>query len=339
MALSSSSSTTTSSWLHLVVPGQVVASSSSSSGGGGGDADAAEDSFLKGHGTYVEQVGHEQRLVASVVGMVHRVNKLITVIPVSSTHYHGQVGDLIVGQVTSVMTNRWNVAISSSSSGGREAHLPLTGIVLPGGVQRVRTAQDQRDMRHHLQEGDWICAEVHKISAGGSSGGGGSSSGDGGAAGAGSGPLLLHTRSTKYGKLECGTVVKVPPALIARRKNHAWTDYLGIVDVVWGINGHVWIQRKLSSLEGYRRPQVEDERDEDRHEQLRKEHAATPLLKDERIAIARVRNAMECLCMVHAMVTPEAVEQVYLDSLKNHMRPADMLLPNHVIALTASTRK
>jgi exosome complex component RRP4 len=296
--------------LHLVVPGQVVATSSSVDN---------EDSFLKGHGTYVERVQDEQRLVASVVGLVHRVNKLITVIPASSTYYEGQVGDLIVGQVTLVAANRWKVALT----GGRDAQLPLTGIVLPGGVQRVKTAQDQRDMRQHLQQGDWISAEVHKVSPNDAS-------------------LLLHTRSTKYGKLECGTVVRVPPALIARRKNHNWTDYLGIVDVVWGTNGLIWIQRKLSSLDGYKRQQgqvQDDQRDEDRHEQLRKEHAATPLLKEERMAIARVRNAMECLSMVHAMVTPEAVEQVYQDSLKSNLRPADMLFPDNVVALTAPTRQ
>jgi exosome complex component RRP4 len=300
--------------LHLVVPGQVVATSSCAV------ADN-EDSFLKGHGTYVERVQDEQRLVASVVGLVHRVNKLITVIPASSSHYEGQVGDLIVGQVTSVQANRWKVALT----GGRDAQLPLQGIVLPGGVQRVRTAQDQRDMRQHLQEGDWISAEVHKVSPN-------------------DGSLLLHTRSTKYGKLECGTVVRVPPALVARRKNHNLTDYLGIVDIVWGTNGLLWIQRKLSSLEGFQRHlqqqgQQDDLRDEDRHEQLRKEHAATPLLREERMAIARVRNAMECLSMVHAMVTPEAVEQVYHESVKCNLRPADMLLPNNIVALTASTRK
>ncbi|CAB9519195.1 complex component RRP4 [Seminavis robusta] len=304
--------------LHLVVPGQVIASSSSSVGTDG------EDSFLKGHGTYLERVTNtstneaEQRLVASVVGIVHRVNKLITVIPASSGVYDGQVGDLVVGQVTAVGPTRWKVALCGS--GQREAQLPLTGMVLPGGVQRVRTAQDQRDMRQHLQEGDWISAEVHKINPN-------------------DGSLLLHTRSMRYGKLSYGTHTCVPPALMPRRKNHYYTDFLDQVDVVWGVNGQIWIQRKLSALQGYHNnvAQAENDRDEDRHERLRQEHASTPLLQDDRMAVARVRNAIECLAMVHAMVTPEHVETVYRQS--SHLRPADMLLPDNVIALTACTRQ
>ena len=77
------------STLHLVVPGQVIASTAASNSEEGGNS---EESFLRGHGTYLEHnvpnptTGQlEQRLIASVVGMVQRVNQLITVVPCASS--------------------------------------------------------------------------------------------------------------------------------------------------------------------------------------------------------------------------------------------------------------
>lgn len=306
--------------LHLVVPGQVIASTASSGGNEGGST--GEDSFLRGHGTYLEHnvpnpsTGQlEQRLVASVCGIVQRVNQLITVVPCASSQYVGNVGDLVVGKVSSVGTNRWRVRLTQH---GREAQLPLAGVHLPGGVQRIRTAQDQREMRHFLREGDWVSAEVHKTHP--------------------DGTILLHTRSSRYGKLEYGTAITVPPALIPRRKNHYMTDFLDTLDVVWGTNGIVWIQRKLSSLPAAKVADS-DIRDEQRHEQLRKEHAEAPLLKEDRLAIARLRNAIESLQLVHATIDPIHVEAIYRQSLVDNIRPAEMLHPDNVLHLTAITRK
>ena len=117
---------------HLVIPGQVIATSSAETND--------EDSFLRGHGTYVERVEKEDRLVASVCGTVQRVNKLVTVVPFCESIYQGHVGDLVVGRVTSVGTSRWTVSLVPQQ---RDAQLPLSGVHLPGGAQRVRTAQDQ----------------------------------------------------------------------------------------------------------------------------------------------------------------------------------------------------
>lgn len=319
------------STLHLVVPGQVIASTASS-------ASLEEDSFLRGHGTYLEHLENpqtsqpEQRLVASVCGTVQRVNKLITVVPASASIYHGQVGDLVVGRIVAVGATRWKVQLVSN--GGRDAQLPLSGIHLPGGVQRIRTAQDQRDMRQFFVEGDLVSAEVHKVQQ--------------------DGTLLLHTRSTRYGKLENGVLVAgIPPALMARRKNHYLTDFLDHMDVVWGTNGNVWIQRRLnrnrnqpgsataedggSTNAGSNNNNPLEDLNEV-HEKLRQEHSAAPLLKEDRIRLARLRNSMECLRMVHTMMTPEAVAQVYTMSLQESIRPADMLRPETVLHLTASTR-
>jgi exosome complex component RRP4 len=292
----------TSSSLHLVIPGQVIAASSTAEDGGDDNT-----TFLRGHGTFVEHHRDEDRLVASVCGIVHRVNKLITVIPFCESIYQGHVGDLVVGRVTSVGTTRWTVSLVAQQ---KDASLPLSGVHLPGGAQRLRTAQDQRDMRLFLQEGDLISAEVHKVQQS-------------------DGTLLLHTRSFRYTKLENGSLIRVPPALIPRRKNHYMCLIDNTLDVLWGTNGNIWIQRKMKEQGG------EDAKDlADLQEQLRSEHASTPVEYETRQSIARLRNAIECLRLVHAMVTPENAEIIYGLSIKLNLTPSQMVLPENVIQLT-----
>jgi exosome complex component RRP4 len=288
--------------LHLVLPGQVIATSSSEN---------ENDGFLRGHGTFVErdENANTDRLVASVAGRVERVNKLISVFPLASSVYHGQVGDLVVGRVTQVQATRWKVQLTTV---GREAQLPLSGVHLPGGIQRVRTTQDQRDMRQFFQEGDLVSAEVHNVQN--------------------DGTLALHTRSLRYGKLENGCLIVVPPALMERRKHH-FVQILGMT-VLWGTNGYLWIQRSLPE----ERDTTSGEALAEIQEKLKAQHAATPVLPEERKVIARVRNSMQCLSMVHAMVTPESVERVYEASVDKNIRVADMLRPDVALQLTSQSR-
>ena len=289
---------------HLVIPGQVIAASNSDS--------TEEQSFLRGHGTYVERIQDEDRLIASVCGTVQRVNKLITVIPFCELLYQGHVGDLVVGRVSSVQNSRWTVELVPNQ---RDAQLPLSGVHLPGGAQRVRTAQDQRDMRLFLQEGDLISAEVHKVQPS-------------------DGSLMLHTRSFRYSKLENGCLVRVPPASIARRKNHALTLINNTLDVLWGTNGLIWIQRALQTSGG------DDAKDlAELQEDLRRQHATTPTLPDQRQSIARLRNAIECLRLVHSMVTPELAESIYHKSIERGWSPFEMLQPEKVLQLTEECRQ
>ena len=72
--------------MELVTPGQTI---------------NAEAGFLRGHGTYVRN----GVLIASVAGVVQRVNKLISVTPLKC-RFGGQVGDVIVGRVTEVGQKR-----------------------------------------------------------------------------------------------------------------------------------------------------------------------------------------------------------------------------------------
>jgi exosome complex component RRP4 len=266
----------------------------------------------------------DQQLVASVVGVVERVNKLISVSPTSTMQYAGQVGDLVVGRIESVAATQWRVDLGV---GCKLANLPLASVNLPGGVQRIRTSQDALSMRSMFaSEGDLVSAEVQSIQ---------NSEGVGGT-------VMLHTRSLRYGKLENGCVIHVPPALIVRMKQHFATlpGELGL-DVLLGKNGSIWIQRTIpqswhdeiaNSTEEMEAPLAET------LQKLRRRHALTPVSREIRETVCRVRNAIEALVMVHCSITPDSIMAVYDSSLRKKIALNDMLLPQSVVAMTENTR-
>ena len=100
----------------------------------------------RGHGTYQSEDGS---LIASVAGVVQRINKLISVKPLQSRlinitshnvssvfvclcvyRYAGEVGDVVVGRIVEVQQKRWKVDTFSRL----ESVLLLSSINLPGGV-------------------------------------------------------------------------------------------------------------------------------------------------------------------------------------------------------------
>ena len=313
-----------------------------------GDKDDGDD----GNGEQQSMPKGPQRLIASVAGTVERVNKLISVIPLSPSIYVGQVGDLVVGRIVGVGGSRWKVSltcsapISSGSNGSmKEGQLPLSGVNLPGGVQRIRTSEDVLAMRNLFKEGDLLTCEVQQVQR--------------------DGTLILHTRSLRYGKLDNGVLVTVPPSLVGRRKNHFATikglsssggkgsnseamdvdgdveEGGGDVDVYLGLNGGIWIQRKVpSEWENAIRTDQDDRAPlAETLQKLRHRHATTHVSQSMRESIARVRNSVECLRLVHCQITPESIEIVAKASWKGGVRVADMLLPEWVVKLTEGTRQ
>mmetsp|Transcript_40358 Transcript_40358/g.67635 ORF Transcript_40358/g.67635 Transcript_40358/m.67635 type:complete len:317 (-) Transcript_40358:1778-2728(-) len=171
-----------------------------------------EDSYLRGHGT-LEVNG---QLIATVAGIVERVNKLVSVRPVKS-RYTAECGDVIVGRVVEIAGKRWKVDVNSRQA----SSLQLSAVNLPGGLQRRRTNVDELNMRSFFEEGDLISAEVQQVMT--------------------DGMANLHTRNSKYGKLEGGMLVRVHPVLIKRQKQHFHhLESLG-VDIIFGCNGLVWV--------------------------------------------------------------------------------------------------
>lgn len=176
-----------------------------------GEVITAQQGFMKGHGTYVEN----EDIKASVAGVMEQVNKLISVKPLKS-RYVGEIGDVVVARIVEVQQKRWKVDTNSRLNSA----LLLSSVNLPGGELRRRSAEDEQMMRKYLQEGDLISAEVQNIFD--------------------DGTLSLYTRSLKYGKLSQGILVKVFPSLIKRRKTHFHNLPCG-ASIILGNNGFIWI--------------------------------------------------------------------------------------------------
>jgi len=177
-----------------------------------GDVITKDSGFMRGHGTYM---GGDEALYASVAGVVDRVNKLISVLPLK-TRYNGEIGDVIVGRIVEFQQKRWKVETNSRL----DSVLALSSVNLPGGELRRRGVEDELSMRKHLVEGDLISAEVQNMFHDGS--------------------LSLHTRSLKYGKLNQGCLIKVSPSLVKRRKTHFHQLPCG-ASIILGNNGFIWI--------------------------------------------------------------------------------------------------
>lgn len=181
-----------------------------------GDILATESGYLRGHGTTIVNTSKDSnKLIASVAGVVQHIDKLISVKPIKS-RYHGEIGDLIIGRISSVESKRWKVDINSH----KDAILQLSSVNLPGGAQRIRTYEDQLQMRTLFTEGDLISAEIQNISS--------------------DFTASIHSRSLKYGKLENGQLIIVSSSLIKRLQQHYVTLPFG-VDILLGMNGFIWI--------------------------------------------------------------------------------------------------
>jgi exosome complex component RRP4 len=210
-----------------------------------------------GHGT---QVAPDGRLVATLCGVVRRVDRLTYVKPLRA-RYAPELGDVVVGRVVEVSGRRWRVDLGAA----RGAALLLSAVNLPGGALRRRNADDELAMRGVFREGDLLSAEVQAVHHGGGLGDGGAaaaaaagtgafggtpgsgatpSAGGGAAAAAaagGAGEAVLHTRSAKYGLLTGGQLVVVPATLVRRQKQHLRRLAKHGTDVAIGTNGWVWV--------------------------------------------------------------------------------------------------
>ncbi|KAG2067760.1 hypothetical protein BDR04DRAFT_1080190 [Suillus decipiens] len=180
-----------------------------------GETITSSQAFMRGHGTYVDK----EDVIASVVGTVERVNKLVTVRAIR-TRYNPEVGDLVVGRITEVQPRRWKVDANSR----QDAVLMLSSVNLPGGVQRRKLESDELQMRNFFEEGDLLVAEVQAFFS--------------------DGAMSLHTRSLKYGKLRNGQLVTVPPILVRRLKSHFISLPCG-VNLILGLNGYIWVSKQV----------------------------------------------------------------------------------------------
>jgi len=250
-----------------------------------GQAIADEQTLLRGHGCYRDEDEAPPQLIASVAGYIERINKLISVRPVKS-RYTGEVGDLVVGRITAVESKRWKVDIG----GHKDAILQLSSVNLPGGVQRMRTQEDQLQMRSLFCENDLISAEIQNVGS--------------------DGTISLHTRSLKYGKLENGQLTMAPASLIKRLPQHYLSLPFGI-DVIIGRNGNIWITRTAPSEWTVSHDTTDLVPLAETLQALRLRHATTPLLHDERLKIARINNCIKLLAQKCEEISPVTLIDTY----------------------------
>ncbi|KAK4788751.1 hypothetical protein SAY86_020070 [Trapa natans] len=247
-----------------------------------------DDGFLKGHGTS----DLDGEVVATVCGVVERVNKLVYVRTLRA-RYKPEVGETIVGRV--VAPKRWRIDINYS----QDAVLMLSSINLPDGIQRRRTAVDELNMRAILEENDVVCAEIRGFQHDG---------------------LLLHARSQKYGKLERGQLLSVSPYLVKRRKQHFhYVEEYGM-DLVLGCNGFIWVGEHMETEDDM----VIDDQANNTDHQLPKpskysmtieeqERAYTPL--ETRQYICRTVNAIRVLSTLGFSITIEVIMETVAMSM------------------------
>lgn len=140
----------------------------------------------------------------------------------------------------------------------QHAHLALTSINLPGGVQRRRSEEDQLNMRQFFKEGDIISAEVMQVNSA-------------------DGKISLQTRNQKYGRLANGFLLKADSNFIRRMKNHIvefeHADKKHTTGLIIGTNGYLWVYSA----------------------DVKERQVAASISAEAREAMAQVRNAVLCL--------------------------------------------
>ncbi|CAG2163463.1 unnamed protein product [Oppiella nova] len=261
-----------------------------------GDEITSDQTFMRGHGTYLSANDTDKQLIASIAGIVEPINRLISVRPLR-TRYNGEIGDVIVGRIIEVQNKRWKVETNSRL----DSVLQLSGVNLPGGELRRKTAEDEISMRNYLKEGDIISAEVQNIFE--------------------DGALGLHTRSLKYGKLGQGIMVRVSPSLIERRKNHFHKLPIG-ANIILGNNGFVWISQTVA------------EGSESGGHVL--DFSDIPL--QEREIMSRLRNCTLGLAKHKVMLNDTSVLYAFEISVQLAYHPKDLLMPEVIALIAEQTR-
>lgn len=293
-----------------LVAAATAAAATAATGGGMSDATSA------GAAPSSSSSSSGKGLFATVAGQVSRVDRLVRVAPaLPGARYSADVGDVVVGRVAEVSGKRWRVDLG----GKHDAALALSAVSLPpvavgggasattdeagmagideegdddgggGGtaasptaassaaavVARRRGAEDEASMREILKEGDLLSAEVQAVHAS-------------------DGSLLLHARSSKYGKLTSpGQLVKLPASSVGRQRQQ-FNELRGCgVSVILGVNGWVWVSPLAHASSGKRGDAAASDR----------------LLLDGRRAVAVASAALRALSALGVAVTPRSIER------------------------------
>ena len=158
-------------------------------------------------------------IVAAANGLVEEVDRVVSVRG-DSPRYVPEVGDVVIVKVVELGIAKWVCDCRSHQL----AILLLSNATEPGGVLRRRGRDDESNMRQLFAEGDFVVAEVQRVSV--------------------DGVISLHTRAAlKYGKVDlfarAGVIVDVRPSLLAPLKQH-FTLFASGVALTIGRNGRLY---------------------------------------------------------------------------------------------------
>ncbi|CDR93813.1 Exosome complex exonuclease RRP4 [Babesia bigemina] len=143
------------------------------------------------------------------------VDKLAYVEPLHGK-YFAQVGDVVVGVVQKIGGNCWYIDIGSSM----RVQLSILQVNTEELANRRKLEEDVYEMRNIFDIGDVISCEVQRVSQ--------------------NGTVLLQTRTSKYGRLSNGILVKVKPNLMLRQSRHMHDLPFG-ASLILGCNGFIWL--------------------------------------------------------------------------------------------------
>jgi exosome complex component RRP4 len=138
-------------------------------------------------------------------------------------------------------------------------------------------------------------------------------------------------RSLKYGKLQNGQFLSVPPALIRRLKQHFVTLPCG-VEAILGNNGHIWLtvpapedpEALAQAEQGEATPLAEV------LVRRRKLHAEKRIMSDERERICRVYNAITVLSILYISIHPGSIMAIYDKSFSDGLEAKEVLHPQQL---------
>jgi exosome complex component RRP4 len=130
------------------------------------------------------------------------------------------------------------------------------------------------------------------------------------------GTVMLHTRSSKYGLLTQGRVVRVPAELVRRQRHHFQKLETVGVDIILGCNGLVWVTHHVIEEQ---QQQGQEEQQRNDGENLKKKRPAPTA--EQRHAVARVAQSVVALGQLGLVLQGNAISRVVELSLERNIEP------------------
>ncbi|MBD3312528.1 RNA-binding protein [archaeon] len=169
--------------------------------------------YLPGHGTH--RVKEEVR--SSLIGLLDVKGSVLKIIPLKGV-YIPKEGDKVIGQVTEISHNSWNIEINA----------PLTGNMYIAEASKSYIESDA-DLSRYYDVGDYVYAEVISVGRDNFS--------------------KLRMKNRMFKKLEPGLIIKVSPVkvprLIGKRGSMVKTlKEKTNCSLIVGQNGLIWVKGK-----------------------------------------------------------------------------------------------